>query len=48
MPVTITPLDVGRLSALGWRARTSLREGIAQAYAAFTRSASHPELPRKP
>ena len=28
-------LDVGRLSALGWRARTSLREGIARAYAAF-------------
>ena len=27
-------LDVGRLAALGWRARTSLREGIALAYAA--------------
>ena len=41
-------LDVGRLSALGWRARTSLREGIARAYAAFARSASNPELPRQP
>jgi len=41
-------LDVGRLSALGWRARTSLREGIAQAYAAFARSASNTELPRQP
>ena len=41
-------LDVGRLSALGWRARTSLREGVAQAYAAFARSASHTELPRQP
>ena len=28
-------LDVSRLAALGWRARTSLREGIAQAYADF-------------
>ena len=27
-------LDVSRLAALGWRARTALREGIAQAYAA--------------
>ena len=27
-------LDVSRLAALGWRARTSLREGIALAYAA--------------
>jgi GDP-L-fucose synthase len=27
-------LDVSRLAALGWRARTSLREGIARAYAA--------------
>ncbi len=27
-------LDVGRLADLGWRARTSLRDGIAQAYAA--------------
>jgi GDP-L-fucose synthase len=41
-------LDVGRLSALGWRARTSLRKGIAQAYAAFSRSASNTELPRQP
>jgi GDP-L-fucose synthase len=41
-------LDVGRLSALGWCARTSLREGIAQAYAAFARSASNTELPRQP
>ena len=41
-------LDIGRLSALGWRARTSLREGIARAYAAFARSASHPEFPLQP
>jgi GDP-L-fucose synthase len=27
-------LDVSRMAALGWRARTGLREGIAQAYAA--------------
>jgi GDP-L-fucose synthase len=27
-------LDVGRLAALGWRAQTSLREGISKAYAA--------------
>jgi GDP-L-fucose synthase len=27
-------LDVSRLAALGWRARTALREGIAQAYSA--------------
>jgi GDP-L-fucose synthase len=34
-------LDVGRLAALGWRARTSLRDGIALAYAAapFVRTA---------
>jgi GDP-L-fucose synthase len=28
-------LDVGRLSALGWRARTSLEDGIALAYRAY-------------
>ena len=28
-------LDVSRLAALGWQARTPLREGIAQAYADF-------------
>ena len=35
-------LDVGRLAALGWRARTSLRDGIARAYAAapFARHAA--------
>ena len=35
-------LDVGRLAALGWRARTSLRDGIAKAYAAapFVRDAA--------
>ncbi len=27
-------LDVGRLSALGWRARTTLRDGIERTYAA--------------
>ena len=42
-------LDVGRLSALGWRARTSLREGIAQRLRGvrplrFT----PPNLPRQP
>ncbi len=41
-------LDVGRLSALGWRARTPLRDGIGRAYAAFQASAPHPELPRQP
>ncbi len=35
-------LDVGRLGALGWRARTSLREGIARAYEAFAAAAAHP------
>ena len=40
-------LDVGRLSALGWRARTSLRDGIARAYAAFAASAPHTELSRQ-
>lgn len=28
-------LDVGRLAALGWRAQTSLRDGIIRAYQAF-------------
>ena len=28
-------LDVSRLSGLGWRARTSLREGLAKAYADY-------------
>lgn len=28
-------LDVGRLSQLGWRARTSLRDGLRMAYGAF-------------
>ncbi len=28
-------LDVGRLSAMGWKARTPLRNGLALAYAAF-------------
>jgi GDP-L-fucose synthase len=41
-------LDVGRLSALGWRARTSLRDGIARAYSAFASFASRPELPARP
>jgi GDP-L-fucose synthase len=30
-------LDVSRLAALGWRARTGLREGILQSYADFAR-----------
>ena len=35
-------LDVSRMAALGWRARTGLREGIARAYAAapFTQNQS--------
>jgi GDP-L-fucose synthase len=44
-------LDVGRLGALGWRARTSLRDGIAWAYAAapFASAAvPRPELPVQP
>lgn len=28
-------LDVSRMANLGWKARMPLREGIAQAYAAF-------------
>ena len=35
-------LDVSRLAALGWRARTPLREGVALAYAA---AAFHPAAP---
>ena len=30
-------LDVSRLTALGWRTRTGLREGMASAYADFRR-----------
>ncbi len=33
-------LDVSRLAALGWRARTPLREGLSQAYADFLGSAA--------
>jgi GDP-L-fucose synthase len=33
-------LDVSRLAALGWRARTSLEDGIKLAYAAYLRE--HP------
>ena len=39
-------MSVDKLAALGWRARTPLREGCAQAYAWFkaaSRSALHPE-----
>jgi GDP-L-fucose synthase len=32
-------LDVSRLAALGWRARTDLREGIARSYADFAQKA---------
>jgi GDP-L-fucose synthase len=41
-------LDVGRLSALGWRARTRLRDGIGRAYAAFARAPSNIEPARQP
>ena len=33
-------LDVRRLHGLGWRARTSLRDGIQQAYSDFLRTDS--------
>ncbi len=33
-------LDVSRMAALGWHARTGLREGIARSYADFKRRAS--------
>ena len=36
-------LDVSRLNALGWRARTPLREGIAATYDWFKRSAGTPQ-----
>jgi len=43
-------LDVGRLAALGWRAETSLRDGIARAYAAapFARQAAPAARTRAP
>jgi GDP-L-fucose synthase len=41
-------LDVGRLSALGWRASTSLRDGIARAYAAFAASAAPSDVRGRP
>ena len=28
-------MDVSRLTALGWRAKTALREGVARTYASF-------------
>jgi GDP-L-fucose synthase len=34
-------LDVTRLNALGWRPRTSLRDGLAQTYAAFVAASEH-------
>jgi GDP-L-fucose synthase len=37
-------LDVSKLAALGWRARTPLREGLAAAYADFLRRAAHGSL----
>ena len=36
-------LDVNRMSALGWKARTSLRDGIAKAYAAAPFAAGLPQ-----
>ena len=42
-------LDVGRLSALGWRARTSLREGIAPRLRGVRPlRVATPNLPRQP
>jgi GDP-L-fucose synthase len=38
-------LDVSRLSQLGWRARTSLREGLRLAYEAFLREQEDIMLP---
>lgn len=36
-------LDVSRLATLGWQARTSLRDGLAQAYRDFiANGARHP------
>jgi GDP-L-fucose synthase len=37
-------LDVSKLAALGWRARTPLREGLAAAYADFVRRAGDGSL----
>jgi GDP-L-fucose synthase len=31
-------LDVGKLTALGWKHRTGLREGLAMAYRDFLKS----------
>jgi GDP-L-fucose synthase len=31
-------MDVGRLTALGWKAKTSLEQGIKQAYEAYANS----------
>jgi GDP-L-fucose synthase len=36
-------LDVGRLSALGWRARTRLADGVAATYAWYLRRPAHRE-----
>jgi len=41
-------LDVSRLAGLGWRAQTSLGDGISQAYAAFQRSLRPGERPLDP
>ncbi|MBM3344898.1 MAG: GDP-L-fucose synthase [Betaproteobacteria bacterium] len=38
-------LDVSRLTALGWRARIDLREGIASTYRAFLEE--HPQVPNR-
>jgi GDP-L-fucose synthase len=37
-------MDVSRLTALGWRARTALREGIALAYDDFLKLRQQSEL----
>jgi GDP-L-fucose synthase len=39
-------LDVSRIHALGWRARTPLRDGLAETYAWYVRSLGNPPSAR--